>query len=152
MLVEMETRLFHRDPVPNAVLSAIRSRPPIAIWLVGFIAVALIGGSLTVDMTGQSAADQYILARWSFEGLRIYLWLEAGVLVAIVAALGFHVVSTGLAVTGGAQSRMFGTNLALHPRVPRQTGYIFVVLGAALVALSLTTLVLFNSCVYMRLI
>lgn len=138
--------------MPNAFLNAVKSRPPIAIWLVGFIAVALIGGSLTVDMTGQSAADHYILARWSFEGLRVYLWLEAGVLVAIVAALGFHVVATGLAVTRGGQSRLFGSNFALHPLVPRQTGYIFVVLGAALVALSLTTLVLFNSCVYMRLI
>ena len=138
--------------MPNDFLSAIKSRPPVAIWLAGFIAVALIGGSLTADMTGQSPADHYILARWSFEGLRIYLWLEALVLVAIVAALGFHVVSTGFAVTRGEPSRLFGANRALHPLVPRQTGYIFVVLGAALVALSLTTLVLFNSCVYMRVI
>ena len=85
-------------------------------------------------------------------GASRYLWLEAGVFVAIVIALGFHVISTGLAVTRGGQSRVFGANLALHLPVPRQTGYIFVVLGAALVALSLTTLVLFNSCVYMRLI
>ena len=138
--------------MPNAFLNAIKRRPPLAIWLLAFIGVAVVGGSLTADMTGQSAADQYILARWSFEGLRAYLWLEAGVFVAIVIALGFHVVATGLAVTRGGQSRVFGANLALHPRVPRQTGYIFVVLGAALVALSLTTLALFNSCVYMRLI
>jgi hypothetical protein len=138
--------------MPNATLRATKTRGPIAVWLVGFILVVLIGGSLTADMTGQSAADQYILARWSFEELRIYLWLEAGVLVAIVATLGCHVVSTGFAVTRGGQSQLFGTNLALHPLVPRQTGYIFVVLGAALVALSLTTVVLFNSCVYMRLI
>jgi hypothetical protein len=138
--------------MPNAFLNAVKSRRPVAIWLLAFIAVVLIGGSLTADMTGQSAADQYILARWSFEGLRAYLWLEAGVFVAIVIALGLHVISTGFAVARGGQSRVFGTNFALHPLVPRQTGYIFVVLGAALVALSLTTLVLFNSCVYMRVI
>jgi len=138
--------------MPNVFLKTVRVPRPAAIWLLGFILIALIGGSLTVDMTGQSAADQYILARWSFEGLRVYLWLEAGLLTAVVAALGVHVVSTGLAVTRGAQSALFGTHLALHPLVPRQTGYIFVVLGAALVALSLSTLVLFNSCVYMRLI
>lgn len=138
--------------MPNAFLNAIKSRPPLAIWLLAFLAVVLVGGSLTADMTGQSAADQYILGRWSFEGLRAYLWLEAGVFVAIVIALGFHVIATGLAVTRRGQSRVFGANLALHPLIPRQTGYIFVVLGAALVALSLTTLVLFNSCVYMRLI
>jgi hypothetical protein len=138
--------------MPNAFLNALKSRPPVAIWLLAFIAVVLVGGSLTADMTGQSAADQYILARWSFEGLRAYLWLEAGAFVAIVIVLGLHVISTGFAVTRGGQSRVLGTNFALHPRVPRQTGYFFVVLGAALVALSLTTLVLFNSCVYMRLI
>ena len=128
--------------MPNPLLKATRIPGPAVIWLLGFIAIALIGGSLTVDMTGQSAADQFILARWSFEGLRVYLWLEAGVLVAVVAALGFHVLSTGFAVTRGAQSRLFGVHLALHPSVPRQTGYVFVVLGSALVALSLTTLIL----------
>ena len=138
--------------MPNAFLNAVKSRPPIAIWLLAFIAVVLVGGALSADMTGQSAADQYILARWSFEGLRVYLWLEAGVFVAIVIALGFHIIATGLGVARRVQSRVFGANLALHPRVPRQTGYIFVALGAALVALSLATLVLFNSCVYMRLI
>jgi hypothetical protein len=138
--------------MPNAFLSAVKSRPPLAIWLLAFIAVALVGGSLTSDMTGQSAADHYILSRWSFAGLRAYLWLEAGVFVALVIALGFHVIATGLAVSRRGQSRVFGANLALHPRIPHQTGYIFVVLGAGLVALSLTTLVLFNSCVYMRLI
>lgn len=148
----METRLPIEIELPNAFLNAVKSRPTVAIWLLAFIAVVLVGGSLTADMAGQSAADQYILARWSFEGLRAYLWLEAGVFVAIVIALGLHVIATGLAVTRRGQSRVFGANLGLHPLVPRQTGYVFVVLGAALVALSLTTLVLFNSCVYMRLI
>jgi hypothetical protein len=138
--------------MPNTFLGAVKNRPPLAVWLIAFVAVILIGGSLTADMTGQSAADQYILSRWSFEGLRAYLWLEAGGFVAIVIALGLHVIATGFAVTRGGQTRVFGANLRLHPLVPRRTGYIFVVLGAALVALSLTTLVLFNSCVYMRLI
>jgi hypothetical protein len=40
----------------------------------------------------------------------------------------------------------------MRPRVPRQFGYVFVLLGASLVALSITTLVLLNSCRYMRLI
>ena len=138
--------------MPDAFQNVPRIPRPAAIWLLGFIAVALIGGSLTLDLSGESAAAQYVLTRWSVEGLRVYLWLEGGLLVGIVAALGAHVVSTGLAVTRGAQSRLFWIQLALDPRVPRQTGYIFVVLGAALIALSLTTLVLLNSCRYMRLI
>lgn len=52
----------------------------------------------------------------------------------------------------GHTSRLFGDTLRLDPRMPRQLGYVFVVLGAGLVALSLTTLVLLNSCRYMRLI
>ena len=66
----------HPDESPHAFLNAVKSRPPLAIRLLAFIAVVLVGGSLTADMTGQSAADQYILARWSFEGLRVYLWLR----------------------------------------------------------------------------
>jgi len=40
----------------------------------------------------------------------------------------------------------------MQSRLPRQFGYVFVFLGSSLVALSLTTLVLLNSCRYMRLI
>jgi hypothetical protein len=122
------------------------------LWILGFVAVAVIGGSLVMDLSGESAADVFVLTRWSFAGLRIYLWLEALTLVAIVAALGFHVVSVGLALARGGRVNLFGSPAALRPRVPRQAGYVFVLLGAALVALSLTTLVLFNSCRYMRLI
>ena len=50
----------------------------------------------------------------------------------------------------GGQSRLFGFPRGIPPRVPAQAGYVFVVLGTALVALSLTTLVLLNSCRYMR--
>ena len=128
------------------------TQTPLVIWLTGFVAIAALGGSLTVDLTGMSAADQFILSRWSFEGLRIYLWLEALVLVAIVAALGMHVASVGFAVARHGSSRLLGAGFKTNDRVPRQAGYIFVLLGAALVALSLTTVVLFNSCRYMRLI
>ena len=127
-------------------------RTPLVVWLAGFVAIAILGGSLTVDLTGVSAADQFVLSRWSFEGLRIYLWLEALVLVAIVASLGMHVVSIGFAVAREGPGRLFGAGIPTNSRVPRQAGYIFVLLGAGLVALSLTTVVLFNSCRYMRLI
>ena len=125
---------------------------PLAMWLLGFFAVALIGVSMAVDLTGQSTADRYVLSRWSFEGLRVYLWLEGGVFAGMVAALGAHIVSTGFAFTRGGQPNLFGIPLTAQRRAPRQTGYVFVVLGAALVALSLSTLVLLNSCRYMRLI
>jgi len=137
--------------MPNAFLKKPRISQPGVVWLLACIAVVLIGGSMVMDLTGESAADQFVLARWSLGGMRAYLWLEGGVLAAVVAALGVHVVSGGLAVTRGGESHLFGIHLALHPRV-RGIGYVFVVLGAALVALSLTTLVAMNSCRYMRLI
>jgi hypothetical protein len=138
--------------MPNAFQKSLTILRPIAVWLLGLVAVVVVGGSLMTDMTGESAADAYVLARWSVEGLRVYLWLEAGLLAAIVAALGIHVVASGFAIKRGRQSHIFGIPLALHPRMPRQMGYVFVLLGAALVALSLTTLVMLNSCVYMRLV
>ena len=124
---------------------------PVLICLLGFVAVVAIGGALTVDLSGESSADRFMIAHWSFEGLRAYLWLEALVLVAIVASLGLHVVSVGLALSRN-RLRLATHGFTVHPRVPRLAGYIFVVLGAALVALSITTVVLFNSCAYMRLI
>ncbi len=124
----------------------------VALWLLGFVAVALIGVSMAVDLGGMSAADQYVLTRWSFDGLRVYLWLEGGAFAGAVALLGAHIVSTGFSFTRGDQRSLFGIPLTAHRRTPRQTGYVFVVLGAALVALSLTTLVLLSSCRYMRLI
>jgi len=130
----------------------LRITPHILIWMLGFVAVAVVGGFLMMDLSGLSAADQYVLARWSFPGLRIYLWLEGALLSAIVIALGVHVISTGFAVARGGASQMFGIALRTHPRMPRQFGYVFVFLGASLVALSLTTLVLLNSCRYMRLL
>jgi hypothetical protein len=137
--------------MPRAFLKNLRIPEWAAVWLLSFIAVGVIGVSLVVDLTGESAADQFVLARWSWNGLRAYLWLEGGVLAGVVAALGLHVVSGGFAVTRSGQGRLFGIHLALHQRV-RGIGYVFVVLGAALVALSLTTLVALNACRYMRLI
>jgi hypothetical protein len=130
-----------------------KSRLPraLVVWVLGLIAVALIGGSLAMDLSGQSSADGYVIARWSLEGLRFYLWLEGGLLAAIVAALGAHIISVGFDVARGGPANLLGISRPGPPRVPRQTGYIFVVLGSALVALSLTTLVLLNSCRYMRL-
>jgi hypothetical protein len=125
---------------------------PVAVLLLGSIAVALIGVSMAVDLGGMSAADQYVLSRWSFDGLRVYLWLEGGVFAGVVALLGAHIASAGFAFTRGDQPNLFGIPLTGHRRTPRQTGYVFVVLGSALVALSLTTIVLLNSCRYMRLI
>ncbi|HEV7388915.1 MAG TPA: hypothetical protein VGN73_09900 [Gemmatimonadaceae bacterium] len=130
----------------------LRITPQLLLWMLGFIAIVLVGVSLTMDLRGQSAADFFVIRRWSFEGLRVYLWLEGLLLTAIVAALGMHVVTTGFAVARGAASRMFGIAVRLHPTVPRQFGYVFVVLGASLVALSITTLVLLNSCRYMRIV
>ena len=129
----------------------LRITPQLVVWVPGFVAVALIGGSLIMDLSGQSAADLFVIERWSFEGLRIYLWVEAFLLAAIVAGLGAHVVTTGLAVTRGVSARMFGILLKIHPIIPRQLGYVLVLLGASLVALSITTLALLNSCRYMRL-
>jgi hypothetical protein len=120
--------------------------------MLGFVAVAVVGGSLAMDLSGYSAADQFIITRWSFPGLRMYLWLEGALLTAIVAALGVHVIASGLAVARGSASHLFGIAMRIPPRMPRQFGYVFVILGASLVALSLTTLVLLNSCRYMRVI
>ena len=136
--------------MPETLREKLRITPHILIWMLGLIAVAVVGGFLMMDLSGLSAADQFVLARWSFPGLRIYLWLEGALLAAIVTALGVHVISTGFVVARGGASQMFG--IRTHPRMPRQFGYVFVFLGASLVALSLTTLVLLNSCRYMRLV
>jgi hypothetical protein len=138
--------------MPNVLLKTVRIPRPAAILALGLIAVALIGGSLLIDATGQSAADQYVLARWSFAGLRVYLWLEAAVLAGVVAALGVYVISTGFRVIRWIKSGLSAEATRDSLRVAAGFGYVFIVLGAALVALSVTTLVMLNSCQYMRLI
>lgn len=121
-------------------------------WMAGFIAIAVIGGSLTIDLSGLSPADRFIVSHWRMRGLRLYLWFEAGVLVAIVVAVGWSAINTGLAVARGQAASFFGIDAPLRTRIPVQLGYILVLLGSALVALGITTLVLFNSCRYMRIV
>lgn len=122
------------------------------LWMAGFIAVAVIGGSLTMDLSGFSAADRFIVSHWRMRGLRLYLWFEAGVLVSIVVAIGWSAINTGLAVARGQAASFFGLDASLRARIPAQLGYLLVLLGSALVALGMTTLVLFNSCRYMRIV
>jgi hypothetical protein len=105
-----------------------------------------------MDLSGQSNADMFVLTRWSFDGLRVYLWLEGGLLIAVVAALGIHVVSIGLSFVRGKAAGLFGLPSRLHPVFAGPAGYVFVVLGGTLVVLSLSMFVLLNSCRYMRLV
>ncbi|HEX6629344.1 MAG TPA: hypothetical protein VF105_15445 [Gemmatimonadaceae bacterium] len=138
--------------VPIQVVRRKAITTALLIWLAAFISITVIGGSLTMDLTGMSGADQYVVSHWGFRGLRWYLWLEAGVLIAIVASLGWHVIRVGLAVGRGDSAQLFGIDPKLRPRMPHGLGYVLVVLGSSLVALSITVIVLFNSCRYMRLI
>ena len=121
-------------------------------WVTGFIAVAVIGGALTIDLTGFSAADRFMIARWGFRGLRLYLWFEAGVLVTIVAAIGWSAIATGLDIARRDPVPFPGIEPSLRARVSTRLGYLLVLLGSALTALAITTLVLFNSCRYMRIV
>ncbi|HJP85844.1 MAG TPA: hypothetical protein VJ852_07645 [Gemmatimonadaceae bacterium] len=132
-------------------MSAARLRL-LVLWLAGFVAIAVVGGLLTIDLTGFSAADRFIVSHWSLRGLRIYLWFEAGVLVTLVIAVGWSAITTGLDVARGDAPEFFGLDAAMRPRIPNQIGYALVLLGSALVALAVTTLVLFNSCRYMRIV
>ena len=124
----------------------------ILFWMAGFVAITAIGGSLAVDLTGFSNADRFMIARWGFRGLRLYLWFEAGVLVTIVAAIGWSAITTGLTMARDGAAALYGVDAALRLRIPNQLGYLLVFLGAALIAMSVTTLVLFNSCRYMRIV
>ena len=121
-------------------------------WVTGFIAVAVIGGALTIDLTGFSAADRFLISRWGLRGLRLYLWFEAGVLVTIVAAIGWTAITTGLDIARRNPLPFPGVDATLRARVSTQLGYLLVLLGSALTALAITTLVLFNSCRYMRIV
>src|SRR4051812_1035776 len=138
--------MIDQTPAPESALrSTIR-------WMLAIFAVACIGSALVTDLGGDSPADLFVVTRWSMEGLRAYLWLEGGLLAALVAALGTNTIGAGLTVARGDVGRLFGIRVPARSHVPRQIGYVFVLLGAGLVALSLTTLVLLNSCRYMRLV
>ena len=137
-----------RDALP---ISKARLRT-LLFWTAGFFAIAFVGGLLTMDLSGLSAADKFIISHWSFRGLRIYLWFEAGVLVTLVTAVGWSAINTGLAIARGRPATLFGTTPRAAARLYNQLGYMLVLLGSALVALAVTTLVLFNSCRYMRIV
>ena len=139
-------------PMPSLLQKKVRVPLPAVVWLLGFVVIAVLGGSLVIDLSGESNADHFVLARWSFEGLRVYLWLESGLLIAVTVALGIHVLSIGFAVARGQAARLFGMPSPLHPVFAGPAGYIFVVLGVGLVAMSLSMFVLLNSCRYMRLV
>ena len=134
-----------------APMSAARLRL-LLFWMAGFVAIAVVGGLLTMDLSGVSVADRFIVSHWSFRGLRIYLWFEAGVLVTLVIAVGWSAINTGLALARGDAPELFALTAVMRPRIPNQIGYMLVLLGSALVALAVTTLVLFNSCRYMRIV
>lgn len=129
-----------------------RAPRPVIGWVLVISAVAYTGISLVADLSGDSAADLFVVTHWSMQGLRAYLWLEGGLLAALVTAVGANTISTGLTVARGGVGRLFGLRVPMRPHMPRQIGYVFVVLGAGLVALSVTTLALLNGCRYMRLI
>ena len=122
------------------------------LWMTGFVAIAVIGAALTLDLTGFSAADQFIISHWGFRGLRLYLWFEVGVLFALICAIGWSCINTGLAVARAGTAAIMGMNVALRAQIQKQLGYVLVLAGSALIALALTTLVLFNSCRYMRIV
>ena len=122
------------------------------LWMTGFVAIALLGGALTVDLTGFSSADRFMISHWGFRGLRIYLWFEVGVLFAIICAIGWSAIDTGLTVARAGTAAIPGMNVALRAQIQKQLGYVLVLAGSALIALALTTLVLFNSCRYMRIV
>jgi hypothetical protein len=138
--------------MPSLLQKKVNVPLPAVIWLLGFIVILVLGSSFILDLSGQSNADIFLLSRWSFVGLRIYLWLEGGLLITIVAALGIHVVTIGLSFVRGKAAGLFGLPARLHPVFDGPAGYVFVVLGGTLVALSLSMFVLLNSCRYMRLV
>ncbi len=122
------------------------------LWMAGFVAIAVIGGALTLDLTGISPVDRFIVSHWGFRGLRFYLWFEVGVLFAIICAIGWSAIDTGLTVARSGTAAIVGVNVALRTQIQKQLGYVLVLAGSALIALALTTLVLFNSCRYMRIV
>jgi hypothetical protein len=138
--------MIAQTPKPASALKSMTA------WMLVIFAFALVGISLVADLNGESPADAFVITHWSMEGLRVYLWLEGGLLAVLVIALGTNSISAGMTVARGGIARLFGIPVRTHSLVPRQIGYIFVVLGAGLVALSLTTLALLNTCRYMRLI
>ena len=123
----------------------------ISFWILILVGMCVVALSLLSDLTGGSPADLFVLGEWSTVGLRVYLWLEGALLAAMITGVGVHVVSAGMTLARVGIAQLFGMPLRRHTRVPPSFGYVFVVLGAGLIALSMSTLVVLNSCRYMRL-
>ena len=121
--------------------------PPLVL-----IAAVVLGVSTGYDLNGTSMADTLMIRLGGLTALKIFLWIEGGLFAAAVAWLGLHVVTAGFAITRSAQVNMFGLPLRVRTGVFPSSGYIFVILGAAMVALAITSLAVLNSCRYMQLV
>ena len=124
---------------------------PLLPLLVFAFALAL-GASIANDLNGTSLMDGLMIELGSFTALKIYLWIEGALFAAAIVWIGIHVVRAGFAVTRGVPANVFGIPMRLRPGVLPSAGYIFVVLGAALVALAITSLAVLNSCRYMQIV
>lgn len=117
-----------------------------------FAAALALGASIANDLNGTSYMDALAMQLGSFTALKIYLWIEGAALAAAIVWIGIHVVRAGFAVTRGVPANVFGISMRGRPGVLASSGYIFVLLGAVLVALAVTSLAVLNSCRYMRIV
>ena len=132
-------------PAPR---SAQRSLLPLLVFA---LALAL-GASIANDLTGTSNMDVLMIRLGSFTALKAYLWIEGGLFAAAIVWIGIHVVRAGFDITRGVPANMFGIPMRLRPGILPSSGYIFVVLGAGLVALAIASLAVLNSCRYMQIV
>jgi len=91
-------------------------------WVLGLIAVAVIGGSLVMDLRrakSNRGTDTWV-ARWSMEGLRIYLLARGAALASPQswATLGGHIISVGFVVSLAGRPRPLGSASPrpVHPK------------------------------------
>ncbi|HUQ98946.1 MAG TPA: hypothetical protein VM166_05775 [Gemmatimonadaceae bacterium] len=134
----------------NPPAAAAPARP--ALPLLVFVVTVVLGASIASDLNGDSYMDTLAIQLGSFAVLKVYLWIEGAAFASAVAWIGLHVVRAGFAVTRGMPANVFGIPMRVRPGVLPSAGYIFVLLGAALVALAITSVALLNSCRYMRII
>jgi hypothetical protein len=134
----------------NSADSRAAQRPILPLLV--FALALVLGVSIANDLNGTSLMDMLMIRLGSFTALKIYLWIEGAFFALAVVWIGMHVVRAGFAVTRGVPANMFGIPMRLRPRVLAPTGYIFVVLGAGLVALAIASLAVLNSCRYMQIV
>ena len=125
-----------------------RSVPPLLVLALGLA----LGASIANDLNGTSLMDVLMIRIGSFAALKVYLWIEGALFASAIAWIGMHVAGAGFAVKRGLPAEMFGIPMRQQARIHPSAGYIFVVLGAALVALAITSLAVLNSCRYMRIV